>query len=149
MRPELREYITSERFIHDGLLKDGDFLVKRIFALWKKDRRLTPSLILWPSHAIEADSGAHIEDIISVNLPPEEDHKEIIKAAVDRTSAYAFFYVREQEGMVKALLESPHETRSWSIPIKRSADVRVLGKIASQDDKDCLGVLWVPARGRS
>lgn len=150
MQQTLREYIVSERFIHDGLLKDGDFLVKRLYKLWKRDRRIEPSVLMWPSHELTADDGGKIDRLIAMTLPPEiEEHKSQLRAAVDRVSAYAFFIVRREGSEVKALLETPHGTRSWTIPIQRSADVELLGAATVRDDKDWFGLLWVPKRDRS
>lgn len=146
----LRKYIASERFIHDGLVKDAQVVIERIYKIWKERRTVRPSLLLWPAQAVQADDGKLISHIVAADLPEDlREHKDFMRAAADRVNAYAVLLVRKEDTVVKAILETPHGTRSWTIPIVRSADVFVLGRPTIKNDKDVLGIVWSPQKGSS
>lgn len=146
----LRKYIASEKFIHDGLVKDAQVVVERIYKIWKERRTVRPSLLLWPAQAVQADDGSLISHIVAADLPDDVSaHKDFMRAAADRVNAYAVLVVRKEGTAVKAILETPHGTRSWTIPIVRSADVFVLGRPTIKNDKDVLGIVWSAQKGSS
>jgi hypothetical protein len=142
------KYITSERFIHDDLLRDGAKLVEKLYDLWRKERKIRPSLLLFPSDYVIDDVGRGINGVISMELDKEPDHRRAIVQAVERTKAYAFFYVRTEGDEVRALLESPHGTREWVLPVRRSGDVLVLLTASSKDNQG-LEILYSHKQGRS
>lgn len=143
-------YVTSERFIHDDLRRYCATSIETLYTIWKKDKRVDPLLLTWPSIPIEDDEGRPIKDVCACELPKDAlARRDMIRKMVDRTKAYALFLVEERVEMVKAILESAHGTRSWTLPVRRSADVRVLGKPAVKDNVDFVGLLWSPIQGKT
>ena len=145
-----RDYIISERFIHDVLLARALGAVKKLPELWRKDKRIEPSLFLWPESAVATDDGGSVKGLVIFPLPPDRaEHDALIKGALKKTGAYALLLVHNEGQRIRALFESPHGTRAWVYPLKRSADTWVLGKIEVSDDKETLGLLWSPKQGHS
>ena len=145
----LHTYVRSERFILDGLLADGEKLVAALFPLWAATKAISPSLILFPSEHLRDDAGETINGVVGLDLPEEGPHQTAIEQAVTRTKAYAFFYVRTAGASVRALLESPHGTRTWVMPLVRSADVLLLCAPQISNDVESLEILWHKGRGRA
>lgn len=145
-----RDYITSERFIHDILLGRAYGAVKRLPNLWRSDKRIDSSLFLWPGEPITTDDGQTIHDVTVLELPSDyTEHADLIRSAIKRVKAYAFLLVRNEGKRIRALFESPHGTRAWVYPIKRSADTWVLGKLEVTNNQETLGLLWSPRQGHS
>jgi len=150
VRPDLRKYIVSERFIHDGLIAEAKHLVKTTYGVWREKRTITPALILWLDHDIKADDGSLVRNLVTTELPDDtKEHHALIKSAVVKVQAYAFFYIRRVGAEIKALLETPHGTYSWTMPVIRSADVEILAPAKTSEDKDYLSILWTPKQGNS
>jgi len=143
------KYIESERFIHDYLLTDCGKLVEKLYDFWKDEHCIQASLLLFPGDYVLDDVGKPINGVISMKLDGQPDHRRTILQAVERTKAYAFFYVRTEGKEVHALLESPHGTCEWTLPISRSADVEVLGTARKRIDSVGLNLLWSTNQGRS
>lgn len=145
-----RDYIISERFIHDVLLDRAARAVKKLPGLWKSDKRIDPSLFLWPSETIATDDGHDLTGVTIFSLPPtQEEHLALIQGAIKRTKAYAFLLVRNEGKRVRALFESPHGTRAWVYPVRRSADTWVLGSVTVTNDAETLNLLWSKKQGHS
>ena len=149
MRATAKKYITSERFIHDGLLRDCAGLIEKLYEIWGREKIIRPSLLLFPADYLKDDVGETINGVVSMALDLEASHRDAIKQAVMRVGAYAFFYARTEEHKVKALLESPHGTREWTMGVAKSGPDRVLSSSSYRDNVPGLGILWSSKQGRS
>lgn len=144
-------YYESERFIHDDLVQKAQATVDTIYELWKnKNKKLDSLLLTWPAEPIEDSAGITFEGVCGMELPEAPAAKsKAIRDLVRRTKAYAFFvadYIKDQNRL-KCILETPHGTRVWTIPIYRSGDVDVLGEAKVADDTECLGLIWQKNKG--
>lgn len=144
MKPELRAYLTSERFIHENIMQQAEQLLVRFRELWKTNRAAKRGFFFtWPADTVAADDGTSIEGVCGTHLPEERgDWARVMREMVLRTKAYALLLLETREGEVKAILESHHGTRTWTIPIVLHGDVHVLGPANKQDDHESVGLLW-------
>ena len=137
------EYYRSERFIWDhirGLAASG---VPTLYATWKKAGKVEPFVLSWPAETILSDEGVPTEGTCLLSLP--EDVKlwsSTIRAFAAKTKAYALLLTEQLQDEVRVTLESHHGTRSWSLPIRRSGDIRTLGPVQVKDDTHKIGLLW-------
>ena len=145
------EYITSERFIHDELIRRAERSVNHIPNLWRKLGKIPPTALSWPAAAVKTDDGEEVDGVISMELPIEEsDRSHALRELVKRTKPYGLLLI-EQHGKheVRALFETHHGSRSWSLPIRRHGDVNVLGTPIVKEDTESIGILWRPRSGQS
>jgi hypothetical protein len=150
MRANAKKNTASEHVVHASLLRDCARLIDKLYEIWGREKTIRPSLILFPSRYLPDDTGRMINGVVSMDLEGEPDHEGTIKRAVERTLAFAFFYVRMDGNKVRALLESPQGTREWTIPIAKSGLDQVLTQtIGIKNDEVTLGILWAPTVGRT
>ena len=143
MEQPLADYIVSEKFIHDDLLSRAQSAVEHLYVLWKKDRKIEPSLLTWPSDPVASERGEIIDGVCCLRLPDEEsERRPAIRLMVERTKAYGLFVVEQLEDHVRALLETPHGTRCWKLPIIKSGADLILGKYEITNDLENEGLLW-------
>jgi len=144
------DYYKSERFIHDELCRRSEQGVASIQQIWKEQGKIGPFFLAWPAEIVKAHDGTPIEDICRLELPEvKEEWSKLFQQAVELTKAYAILLCEQKEDGVKVILESPHGTRCWTLPIERHGDVYVLGKVNIKDDVESVGLLWRPNRGRA
>ena len=140
---QLIEYMVSERFIHDELVRRAGTVVTRLPKMWIRDGHIQPSMLLWPSDTVKTDDGKEVEDLIYGKMPEEKSERmAFLRQSIQRAGPYALLVVEQRPTAVVALFESPHGARAWTLPIERHGDHRVLGKPEVQDDGECLGILW-------
>lgn len=140
-----REYYTSERFIWDRLKNDAQRGLSGIYSTWKTAGKIEPFLISWPAEKILDDNGVPTDDPCLRSLPSDESlwPKTIVSFA-QRTKSYALLMAEQlaEKREVRVTLESHHGTRSWTIPILVSGDIRTLGDAVIQDNVHKIGILW-------
>lgn len=138
-----RQYYTSERFIWDNLKDKVPAGIDNIYVAWKKDGRVDPFIISWPAEPILGDDGLVITHECYLDLPKNHSSwSDTIRNFVKKTKAYALLLAEQREREVLLILESHHGTRSWSIPIIVSGDIRTLGTVVTKDDTHKIGILW-------
>lgn len=143
VKPEVREYIISEKFIWDDLLDRAAHAITVLKRMWKKKHKLPSMILSWPASAVKDDKGKTIDDVISLTVPDNITLSKAIRDMVVRTKPYALLVCdTRQQDVVKVFLESHHGARTWTIPVKRHGDVRVLEEESYKDNGECLGVLW-------
>lgn len=145
MNPELREYLTSERFIHENIIQQAEKILARYRDHWKRGnlRKGQGLFFTWPAEAVKDDEQRDIEGTCAMYLPElRSAWIDAMRHMVVRTKAYALFLLEPREDEVKAILESHHGTRTWTIPILLHGDVHVLGAAEKQDDHENIGLLW-------
>lgn len=147
-RESVHDYIASELFIHDDLLFKAEAAVNKLYDIWKKEGRIDPSLLTWPAEPILSEKGQPITSVCCLQLPERVEERTIaIRQMVERTQAYGLFLVEQRGDNVRALLETPHGTRCWNIPIHRSGDRDMLGQPTVTDNRESVGLLWAYRRG--
>ena len=145
LSPEERQYITSERFIHDDLLRRCEQLVQVSHGVWRK--KLDPSIVvIWPSAPVKAEDGSMIEDEILAEYQ-KDDMMRRLRQLVDKTKAYGMLVIELKPDALCAIFESPHGARSWRAPIERHGDRAALGKVDVKTDADHIGLLWSASQG--
>ena len=142
---EQREYITSERFIHDELVEESARLVDTAREVFKKKKGDASIVIAWPSEAIKIDEG-EIDGCVLANFP-KENTKDRLRQIVETAKAYGLLVIEQRPDAIVAVLETPHGARCWKMQIERHGDVDVLAAPVITDNKDHLGLVWSPLSG--
>jgi len=141
-------YLTSEKFIHDDLLRSAQLVVDRARELWERGEPVFAHAIAWPSEGVSTDDGKRrISGPIILPMPEAALWQDALKKLIQRTKAYGLFLLEFREKELYAVFESPHGAQSWRVPIERHGDVRVLGDQRVSTDRECLGLLWSPKKG--
>jgi hypothetical protein len=143
------DYIKSERFIHDDLIKSCQAVVDRVRTLWKEGQQMTAYAIAWPARTIKTDDGTPLEGAVVLTMPSKKSWKPVLSQFVERTAAYGLFLLEVEEDKIVARFETMHGARGWTIPIERHGDRLVLGDQRVSDNKEHIGLLWTPVRGAS
>ena len=138
-----REYYTSERFIWDNLKTKASRGIPSLYEAWKAGGKIQPFLIAWPSEPVLDDAGVPTEKEFLLELPDNRSSwSKAMRAFSSRTKSYALLLTEQMEKELRVTLESHHGTRSWSIPILQSGDVRMLGEPTVRDNIHKIGILW-------
>jgi hypothetical protein len=143
-------YLTSERFIHDGLLVQADMLVNQMLQAWRERQHFEAFAVTWPGEAVTDDNGEKIDQAVVAHLPEEAtdaERRDMLKQMIARTKAYGVALTERRENELRVLFETHHGARAWIVPLKRHGDVLVPGPIQVRDDTECLGLLWSPHQG--
>lgn len=137
------DYYKSETFIWDNLKVQAAAGLVSLYKTWKKEGRIRPFLISWPGETILDDSGLPLQGTCLLDLPDRSDQwVPTIRKFANRTKAYALLLSEQLEKEVRVVLESRHGTRSWTIPIQVSGDIRLLGTAVVKDNVHKIGILW-------
>lgn len=145
-----REYIVSERFILDDLLKQAEAAVRVVYETWKKERKIAPVFFTWPAERIYTDRGDPHEGICFLALPEnDKERSDAMLAMVRRTKAYALLLIEQQPDAVRIIFESKHGSRCWNVPIANHGDVVLLEAARAEDNTAHVGLLWSPKIGQS
>jgi hypothetical protein len=141
----LENYIRSEQFIHDDLVKRAEDIVKTVRELWRTQRKIEPYVVTWPSEDIKADDGAVVTHAVLCPIPVEFDasrRMQALQQIVERTKAYGLLFVEQREHAISILFETHRGARSWSIPLAWHGDVQVPGQTEAKNNGECVGLLW-------
>jgi hypothetical protein len=144
-----REEIVSERFIHNDLLRQAEAAVRTVYGIWRRERKITPTLITWPAERIRTEQGEPHEGVCLLELPEgNEKRSEAILAMVRRTKAYGLLLIEQKPDEVRAIFETRHGARCWQIPLVTHGDVVLLGRAEVREDALHVGLLWSPTIGQ-
>ena len=66
----------------------------------------------------------------------------IFRELVHLTSPSGMLLVEQREDVVRTLLDTPHGTRCWDLPIQDHGDLVILGTVKVTSNRERLGVLW-------
>lgn len=123
-----RDYIASEQFIHDDLLRRAEQVVQRLPAWWRRDGHVRPVLLCWPGEPVQGSDGTTIDDVCALDLTnvPIEARTDAITQMIARTRAYGLFFVEQLPGAVRAVFETRHGSRGWERRIFDHGGVLVL-----------------------
>lgn len=144
-----REEIVSERFIHEDLLRQAEAAVRAVYTVWRRERKIAPTLFTWPAEQIRTEQGEPHEGVCLLELPEEaEKRSEAILAMVRRTKAYGLLLIEQKPDEVRALFETRHGARCWQIPLVAHGDVVLLGRAEVREDALHVGLLWSPTVGQ-
>lgn len=136
-------YYTSERFIHDDLVRLAEAGLKGVYQRWGKEQRIDPFVVTWPAEPVPDDSGQLVSDLCVLELPEDrEKWNPLMLEAIRRTKAYGVLLVEQRKEDIRAILETRHGSRCWTVPIVRNGDVFTLKKPEVTSDRESLGFLW-------
>lgn len=141
------DYITSEKFIHDGLLRAAQRVIEQTRELWMEKNSLASYMLTWPSKTIRASDGIAIDRAVLMEMPARARWQEAASALVRETSAYGLLLIDVQAHQIVAKFETAHGARAWFIPIERHGDRLMLGDQRVKDNAECVGLLWSPSQG--
>ena len=140
------DYVASEKFIWDELIRQAEQGIRGLFKTWKRKRRIDPFVIAWPATVVQDKDGIDLEGPVVRELggDPSRWLQEMVDV-VKLANAYALLQV-QQQGVkrVRVLLESHHGARCWTLPITHRGDVQVLGRPTWANNDEHLGLLWRP-----
>lgn len=137
--------LQDEVFIHRDLEAKAEAIVRTVRETWKKQRKVDPYAVTWPSEHLKADDGATITHAVLCPIPAGFDTARRMKALqqlVERTKAYGLLVVEQKENSIRILFETQHGARSWCIPLDWHGDVQVPGQTETRNDGECVGLLW-------
>lgn len=138
-----RDYIRTGRFIHDELRRRASQAVAKIPELWRSDRRIYPTILLWPSTSVRTTDREQFSGVVFCELPEDPALRpQFIAKAVATCDAYGILVTEEVEGAVRSVFETQHGTETWRLPIKDHGGARVLGAAARRTNAESIGVLW-------
>jgi hypothetical protein len=138
-----KEYILSERFIHDELRRRCEAALPTLYNHWRKDRRIYPYLLMWPNDTVRTRSGDSFNGVVFTELSMDAtERKEQVKRAAGECNAYGLMLTEQLEDAVRVIFETEHGTRTWRLPINDHGDVQVLGAPVVKDNAESIGVLW-------
>lgn len=147
-----RDYITSERFIHDDLAERAEAIAEQARNNWRQAQKLDTVAISWPSEHLTGDDGSTITHAVVMPLDDklsQAEQQAALQLLVTKTKAYGLVLVERRDEEIRVLFETHHGARAWITPLKRHGDVRVAGRTRVHDNAECLGFLWRPEVGVS
>lgn len=145
-----RDYISSERFIHDGIIHQIEVMVEEFRNLWVQKRgRINSFAITWVSEPIETPTGV-INDKVTFELPLDRPRwKALLVELVEKSKAYGVLLVDVREDSVRAIAETPHGSRCWYMTPVSRGDYKALSRPSPLDNVEELGLLWSKNQGTS
>lgn len=150
MDKERFDYLTSERFIHDDLLRSAQNTLDEACRIWEEsEKKLVSYAIAWPAEAVRATNGKDISGPIIMMMPERGLWTTALNGLVEKTKAYGLFLIDVSDLAIVAKFETSHGARAWTIPIQWHGDRRMLGSRKVKDNAECVGLLWSPNRGQA
>ncbi len=141
--PVDKEYIRDGRFIHDELLRRCDGLPAKATLLFRRDRCIHPTLLIWPADTVQATDGKSFSGVIFTSLPPDKEaRRQLVRDAIIRATAFAAVLTEQLDDCIRIIFESAHGTRTWRLPIKNFGGIQVLAFEPPSDNTESIGVLW-------
>jgi len=138
-----REEITSELFIHKTLLVEAEAMTEYIYEAWKETKGHLPCLgFAWPSEHLHTKEGI-IKHLVTTTFQSSPTNRaQELRDFVRLSKAYALFVIEQHDDYVKAIFESMHGSRAWTLKIARHGDSKVLSRPTVSDDLESIGLLW-------
>jgi len=122
-------YFTSERFIHDDLVRQVRQAIPTLYSTWRQQRRIQPFALLWPGESVQTQEGDYIDGTCRLELDDEKPatHRALIEEGAELTKAYAVLYCVQVPEEVALQLSTPHGVHRWSIPVQHREGRLILG----------------------
>lgn len=137
------EYYTSERFIHDDLVKEVESALETIPEGWRQKGSIDSFILSWPSEPVPDDDGVPITGSILCALPEgKSERMKEISGLVQKTNPFGLLLCEQIEGEVRLIFETSHGSKSWHFPIEKHGPDRVLGRMTERTDEVRLGILF-------
>lgn len=147
---DAREYIVSERIIHDDLQVKAALYVNETYKMAKEGKETPSYIIVWPSEHLQADDGTIITHQVVQELT--QARSEWNKALIDMVKlckAYGVLLVESSAKGLEAWFETHHGAFHWRMDKLRSGGDVYYDKPIVSEDEECLGVLWSPRKANS
>jgi hypothetical protein len=134
---------VDESFIHRDLEAKAAAIVETTRAAWKKQRKIDPYVVTWPSEELKGDDGSTITHAVYCAIPIELDaakRMHVLQQLIERTKAYGLVFVEQRDRSIRVMFETAQRARSWCIPLSWHGDIQVPGQTESSDER--VGLLW-------
>lgn len=139
-----QEYIQSGRFIHDELLRRCELLIVKVVQLFRQDKRVYPSMLIWPVDTVMATNGTKFSGVIFTELSVDQELRKVeVRESILRCLAFGALVTEQLDDCVRLIFESQHGTRTWRLPIKDYGGIQVLEHPQVHDNAESIGVLWL------
>ena len=118
-------YYTSELAIHDNIVEAARGGIPTLYESWKKQKGIRPFVLSWPSKDI-VWNGKVTDRVVAFDAPRNKSRtRSFLLEVKEKTAAYALLYWEQQAQAVVGILESPHGSVSWHIPIQDQTGMRM------------------------
>jgi hypothetical protein len=141
LSPRVKDYLTSERFIHDSLVSFVDELAGRLRGLSQKGEKLRPLLLFWVNEKIKGDDGGTINDKVVMEFDDIDEVRQHMLYGVERTKAYAVLFFQPNEDNLRLDLETPHGAETWQMKRQRRGDSYFIGAPVRSSGASIFGVI--------
>ena len=128
-----------ERFIHDQLVEEAKAGIDSLYENWKNKQTLNPFIVMWPVREI-IWHGMPTKNAVAFDVPKGEAIKPYMEKMAKKVRAYAVLLWKEEAQALKGVLESKHGSVTWTIPILKHGNIRVLDTLEEHTDVDRLGI---------
>jgi hypothetical protein len=135
--------MNPEKFVYNVLLARAEAVVQSARETWKRQRRIEPYAVAWPSESLKADDGTAITHAVFCAIPVEFDtakRMKVLQQFVERTKAYGLVVVEQKENSIRIMFETGHGAKAWCIPLAWHGDVQVPSQTEASDER--IGLLW-------
>lgn len=138
--------MEPEELVHKEVLRRATRSVDSIPDLWRKDRRIYSSILLWPNDSVRTTTGERFSGVVFSEVPTglssNAERAQYFARVVKQVNAYAILLVEELDDCVHCIFESSYGTETWRLPIKDHGGVRVLGAATKRTNAESVGVIW-------
>jgi hypothetical protein len=134
----------EELYFREWLVRIVDNTIPTLYDAWKADRKVAPFAVTWSDGPVKCHDGTLVYGPCHCDLPEkkEEEWPKLLRQMVEISDPIAILFAEQRDKDVLLILESKYGTQSWSLPIQRRGDVRILGKPIKRRDEDKLGLLY-------
>ena len=131
------------RFVHEELSRRCIRAVELIPEQWRENKRIYPTLLMWPADSVRATDGSDFSGVVFTDLPEDSGQRRVaVIRAAKRCDAYGLLLTEQIDGFVRLVFETEHGTRTWRFPIKPHGNIQILGRPAFRDNAESIGIRW-------
>ena len=135
--------MADGRLLHDAIAKKAALGLKSLYAIWRRDKKISPFIIAWPLLELDFKNCLPTDSEVVVDLPENKGTwPAILGRILKDTDPFAVLLAQQKEKEVILVLESEYGSSSWHIPIRKHGADLVLGQPSAKTDTDVLGLLW-------
>jgi len=143
-----KDTMPKRSMLHKELVRRSERMLAHVNNLWD-GTAFQDVLFTWAGEVVKDDKGNPVNDIVGCDLPDDRArHNDIALKMAMRTSACGLLRIRREDECIKAIMETPHGSRSWTFPLHLRGDRRVVGSPVVREDEDYVGILWRKDMGR-
>lgn len=141
LSPRVRDYITSERLIHDSIVAFVDDFALQLRQLAQRGEALKPLLLFWVDGEVRGDDGSFITDKVVMELEDTKDVEEHMRQGAKKIGAYALLFFRPDAGELRLELETPHGAETWVMEKQRRGDTYLICPPERKSSSKIFGII--------